>query len=122
MSTTKRIVPISIKSPLTRDVPVGNSVSPKAEVVVRTKGEVPSGGYEGQVLTKQKTSYLWSDNPIRVEREEELPESPSRHALYLIEDTNRLMKWDGENWSQINDRYTFAYDEDEEALYLETTA
>ena len=111
MSITKRVI----------TVPVGNQVSPKAEVVVRTKGEVPSGGYEGQILTKQTTSYNWTDNPIRVDKEEDLPEVPSKHNLYLIEDTNRLLRWDGEKWSQINDRYTFAYDEDDEALYLEIT-
>ena len=110
MSVVKADIYLKDKSPVKSDVLVGG------------RGSVPPGGFIGQVLTKNGKNYSWADNPLRAATGDELPANPTTHSLYLIEDILKLVWWDGENWQTLNPDIIFAYDEDEEMLYLSNIA
>jgi len=82
-------------------------------------GLVPTLGAPGQVLTKTISSYKWENSPIHVTTFEELPDQPTSTCLYLLEDTLKLVYWDGANWIYMNSDSELLYDDEEEMMYIQ---
>ena len=108
--------PINVVVGINRDQQVNTAIPNQYPIEMQVGTKV---GLPGQVLTKFDKFYKWADNPLTVITFSELPENPTTHCLYLIEDVQRLVHWTGEEWIYINTDSELLYDEDEEMIYIE---
>ena len=118
MSIIRTDINIRNKNTPETNLNINRNNIPETNINIKSSGGLPGGGLPGQVLTKLSGSAVWEDMPIRIPTISDLPNNPSIHTLYLIVDQNDLVYYDGQDWVRINREYALAYDENEEALYL----